>query len=606
VKVQSGPRIVAAGGRGVEHQVAPFAVSCAPTMSRHFAAVAVLAIPLAAQTYVRTHDDVVEQRSATGPAVVSTSLTSTTGCGMLAVAWDGQAITGGGSLQAMAFMNPACINRAGQMAFVASTYGSSRNQGVFVADAAGLRPIAIGCGNGGGSGQPGTCGDPTPIGGTFAGFFGGTVFAPPINSDGDVLFFADVVNGSSTRGLFLWIAAAQTIVKVAVVGDPCPTGGTFAMIGPGSLNNSREIAFLASNTVGYYSDLFLWSGGTVSKIAAAGDVPPGGGSIAMLGTETFGFVDGTTIPIGPVPAINDCGQIAYRAILNSGIAGRGILVRSNGVDAWYLKDTDVSPNGGAYFDFQGPAINGSGDIAVFSDYRLAGQPTSGWFVGHPGAFRHAMSFFDPVDGGQCLGLAFSRNPMTPLDDEGNLVMWTDISMQGGQDRLVVSAPDGSLTVLARIGTPTPLGGTFGGMDAWPSLSSTGRATVTGRTPGATTINGHFAAVMCGPALAVSPCSPIGGTLRIDDYGPATAAFMLGASTHTGSTPIPPFGTLEIGPSPLWILLGPIAYPGISGPQTVNVPIPNNPALQGVSLHFQSLALTSPQFQFTNSASFTVR
>ena len=92
--------------------------------------------------------------------------------------------------------------------FVASVNGAERNQGIFVADEQGLHPIAIGCGGGGGSGDPGSgCGDPSPIGGTFSGFFQGTVFAPPINVHGDVLFMADVDGGSSPRGLFLYSSA---------------------------------------------------------------------------------------------------------------------------------------------------------------------------------------------------------------------------------------------------------------------------------------------------------------------------------------------------------------------------------------------------------------
>src|SRR6185295_7069561 len=94
--------------------------------------------------------------------------------------------------------NPTTIDATGRMAFFADVTGAARNQGIFVADAAGLHPIVMGCGGGGGSGNPGTCGDPSPIGGTFAGFFGGTAFAPSLNASGDILFFADLVNASSS------------------------------------------------------------------------------------------------------------------------------------------------------------------------------------------------------------------------------------------------------------------------------------------------------------------------------------------------------------------------------------------------------------------------
>jgi hypothetical protein len=553
--------------------------------------------------FARVHDDVIRRGAAPATSLPPQPLPAVLLCGTLPVARHGQAVPPptGGTLSPIAFANPACVNRGGRFAFVAGVNGSARNQGVFVADAGGtLAPIAMGCGQGGGSGMHGNCGDPSPVGGTFAGFFGGTVFAPPIDDEGDVLFFADVVNGTSPRGLFLSVAATQTIVKVAAVGDPSPLGGTFAAIGPGSLNNRRDVAFLAAGPGTTNADLFLWRAGTVTKIAAAGDPAPGGGTFTLLGTESFGFADGTSVPAGPVPSINDCGQIAFRAIVSGGITDRGIVVRTNGTDAWYLKSGDATPVGGTYFDFQGAALNGSGAIAVFADFTL-GTPTSGWFAGRPGAFRKALAFFDPVDGGQCLGLAFSRNPMTPLDDEGNLVLWCDVSSAGGQDRLLVSAADGTLTVLARRGAATPIGGTYSSMNAWPSLSSTGRATVSAGTPGAPgVLNAHLAAILCGPGVAASPCTPVGGSIRVDDWGPV-GLFVLGASTATTSIPVPPFGTQLIGPTPL-VTLAIAAYPGPAGPHTLLLPIPGNPAFQGASLHFQSLAVGAPFDSLTNRAS----
>ena len=119
------------------------------------------------------------------------SLNLTAPCAALAArAWHGELVPGGGTLNPIAFANPATMGTNGRIAFMANVDGSPRNQGIFVADAAGLHPIAMGCGNGGGSGVHGNCGDPSPIGGTFAGFFGGTFFAPSINASGDVLFFA--------------------------------------------------------------------------------------------------------------------------------------------------------------------------------------------------------------------------------------------------------------------------------------------------------------------------------------------------------------------------------------------------------------------------------
>src|SRR5262245_39597341 len=212
-----------------------------------------LAAPAAlTQSVVRVHDDVTIASPAdlagAGPAAGGTLAAgaAATTCGAAALASHNQAVPGGGTLNPVAFVNPAIVNNSGRIAFISLVNGSPRNQGVFVADANGLTPIAMGCGGAGGSGMPGAgCGDPTPIGGTFGGFFTGTFFMPALNGAGDVLFLCDVVGGASPRALFLFRAATASIVKVAAVGDPSPLGGTFDAVGPGNLNDAGVVVFLA-------------------------------------------------------------------------------------------------------------------------------------------------------------------------------------------------------------------------------------------------------------------------------------------------------------------------------------------------------------------------
>ena len=62
-------------------------------------------------------------------------------------------------------------------------------------------------------------------------------------------------------------------------------------------------------------------------------------------------------------------------------------------------------------------------------------------------------FFDPIDGGQCLGLAFSRNPMQTIDAAGNVVFWANLDSNGTSDRLVLGLTDGNLLIAARRGDP---------------------------------------------------------------------------------------------------------------------------------------------------------
>ncbi len=362
----------------------------------------------------------------------------------------GQAVPGGGTLSPLAAFNPATVNNLGEIAFIASIDGTTRNQAVMVADGGVLKVIARGCGQGGGAGDVATCGDPTPIGGTFAGLFGGTVFAPPINDNGDVLFFSDVENGTSSRGLFLYTAATNTIGKVAVVGDTSPLGGTLSEIGPGSMNNLRQIVFIAKQSTTGNVNLYRWENGAITKHAAVNDPAPGGGNFQILAGESFGFVDGTFIPSGAVPGINDLGQVSFFSTLTNG--SRGLFVTTNGIHAKIVSPGDATPVGGTFFDFFAPLINNAGQIAFYADVALGGgQFTGGWFVGTTGNFRKALAFYDALDNGQNIGLAVSRNAINARDDCGNLTAWGNIQHPDLSETevLVWCDADGSQSIIAK-------------------------------------------------------------------------------------------------------------------------------------------------------------
>ena len=514
-----------------------------------------------AKTVVKVHDTA-ERTQIASPqqnnSLTSTGAPSGTICGVESRAAHGQVApnTNGGTLNPVAFINPTTVNASGRVAFNSQVDGSDRNQGVFVADSDGtITAIAIGCGGlGGGGDTTSDCGDVSPIGGHFGGFFFGTVFTPDINDAGDVLFFCDVNGGDSRRALFLYQAASGQIVKVAAVGDPSPIGGTFGAVGPGSINSNGKVVFLASpvgDTIN--SNLFMWDNGVVTKIAALGDPALGGGTFSGLGTESFGFQDGTSIPVGPVPDINDSDQIAFRAIVSGGITGRGIIVRTGQVDEWYVKVPDPTPIGGTYLDMQAAAINNAGQIAFFADYHPTPETiNSGWFAGAPGNWRKVVVFFDPIDGGQCLGLAFSRNPMQTIDAAGNVVFWANLDSNGTSDRLVLGLTDGNLLIAARRGDPTPIGGTFGSMDAWPAINGN-IGTVNVATPGAQNgaLSAHMAFNHCpsGTPTPTPTATPTATPTTTPTATPSTTPTPTPTATPTPSPTATPSVTPRPNPTP---------------------------------------------------------
>jgi hypothetical protein len=405
---------------------------------------------------------------------------------------------GGATLQ-VDYATSSTINVSGRIAFAARLSGSARNQGVFVADSTGIQAIIIGCGGGGGSGQPGSgCGDPSPIGGTFSGVFPGTVYTPAINDAGDVLFLCDVDGGTSPRGLFLYRNATDTITKVAAVGDPSPAGGVFAAIGPGSMNNDGTVVFLAAppSTDVTRADVFRWHNGVVTKIAAVGDPAPTGGTFTRIGDEAFGYIDGTHIPVGPVPDINNSDQICFNAREDGG-TGAGVVVRTGTVSQWYLRAFDRVPGGGNYASIGAATINDRGEIAFYAPfYPPTGDASAGVFAGRPLGWWKVIAFGDPIDGGECHGLAWSRNPMQSIDEDGSVSFWTGLgTIDDPQGRVLVAWRDGTRLVVARYNDPTPVGGLYGRINPWPSMNKR-RGTVNASTPGATTAGALMTYRLC--------------------------------------------------------------------------------------------------------------
>jgi hypothetical protein len=94
--------------------------------------------------------------------------------------------------------------------------------------------------------------------------------------------------------------------------------------------------------------------------------------------------------------------------------------------------------------------------------------------------------------------------MQTIDAAGNVVFWANIDSNNPADRLVLGLTDGTLLIAARLGDPTPIGGTFGSMDAWPAINGN-IGTLNVATPGAQNgaLSAHMAFNHC-PSGTPSP------------------------------------------------------------------------------------------------------
>ncbi|MEM6794023.1 MAG: hypothetical protein AAF725_08560, partial [Acidobacteriota bacterium] len=271
-------------------------------------------------------------------------------CPITIAAEPSQAVLGGGVTGADFFGQDLDINRHGVVTFFGDLLSDPSNQAILTSGPAGLQAIVRGCGSGGGEGSTGTCGDPSPLGGTFSGLFGGSL-GPRINDAGDVLFFSDMVGGSSTRGLFVHRAATGSIETVVAVGDPSPLGNTIAEFGMGAIDSRGEVVFLARDlkVSGFKSQTYLarWRAGGLEKVAAAGDIAPDGSTFVEFSILAEEQVDGTAIPVLPRPFVDEKGTVVTLA--ESTGTGPGMLsVTRDGVMTWLVQEGDASPAGGTF------------------------------------------------------------------------------------------------------------------------------------------------------------------------------------------------------------------------------------------------------------------
>jgi hypothetical protein len=186
------------------------------------------------------------------------------------------------------------------------------------------------------------------------------------------------------------------------------------------------------------------------------------------------------------------------------------------------------------------------------------------------------------------------------------MLWTNVLLAGGgmREHLVVSAPDGTLTVVARKNDATALGGTYNGFDAWPSLDAHRRGTINASVSGVPGVfSAHFLFEACPAASATvrngsganAPCfsadPPVLGTTWT---GTVDATAHAGASsTRIYFHALPSAGTFVPAGEILVDLASPrYALSTVAGGGVVvhSSPVPNDMALVGLPAALQALIL----------------
>jgi hypothetical protein len=142
-------------------------------------------------------------------------------------------------------------------------------------------------------------------------------------------------------------------------------------------------------------------------------------------------------------------------------------------------------------------------------------------------------------------MAVSRNPFHALDDAGNLVAWTSRQLPDTSERdtMIVARPDGTLDIVAGQGDATPFagGGTWGGMDAWPTMNFANELRFGASTPGNSDfVNAHVRLSLCDTAApSYTSAPPPGSALDFGEVpvGVVSAPLGIDVGNH-GTGPAP--------------------------------------------------------------------
>src|SRR5215468_2419863 len=317
-----------------------------------------------------------------------------------------------------------------------------------------------------------SAGQSAPGGGTFEhfGIESQPIIAPP-NARGEVAFFASLLRGPGTEGLFL--ATSRGIVKVAAEGDRAPGGGALSGFGRHpvpSVNAEGSVVFAAAVSKGKTVEgIFLSSRGIHRAVAVAGEPAPG------MPSGTFASLD--------FPVLNDRGDIAFLATVRRGRdTVEAIHMRRGGRLRKIVGQEDPAPAGGTFAAFGAPALNNAGVVAfaafservtiddtgavAFAALLKGASVPSALFVAEGTQLRKVAALGDPAPGGG----VFSSFGFWPTLGSGGAVAFTASVDPGPPSTAVyVSGPVG-LTKVAGIGDSLPNGATLESFGLYPTVT----------------------------------------------------------------------------------------------------------------------------------------
>jgi hypothetical protein len=341
-------------------------------------------------------------------------------------------------------------------------------------------------------------GQAVPGGGIFDRFSVESLpIVAPINSKGQVAFFATVVRGRASEGFFL--ASGARLSKLVVDGDPAPGGGRFSGFGRHpvpALNDAGELAFSAAVAGSKAVEgIFVASPRGLKAVALAGGPAPD------IQSGTFANVD--------TPTINDRGDVAFLATVRRGRESiEAIYLYWGGRTRKVVAQGDPAPAGGAFAGFGPPSLNGKG-LVVFGGVVEGRSVPGGLFLSKDGTIRVLVGAGDETPDG---GIFAKFSERVALNDAGTVAF--NAMLKGAPTSGAIFVIDDRVRRIAGLGDAAPGGGVFSHFGLWPSLSAAGAVVFAASVDGGASPVGVFVAGRdtTSKVAAVGDALPGGGTL----------------------------------------------------------------------------------------------
>lgn len=251
---------------------------------------------------------------------------------------------------------------------------------------------------------------------------------------------------------------------VATSGMPVPGGGTFdrfqvegqPAITP--VNDRGQVAFFATLARARASEgMFVGDGSRIEVIAINGTPAPGGGKLVSFAAH-------------PVPALNGAGAVAFSASVAGGKASEGLFLSSNRRLRAIALSGSEAPGiaGGAFSEFQGPALNDRGDVVFLAGVRRRRDTLEAIYLHHAGKLRKVVATGDPAPEGGSF-VAFG----TPaLNNKGEIAFAAVIDDGPYSGGIIVVSPTRT-RLLVGTGMPEPHGGIIAQFSDRVSINNSG-------------------------------------------------------------------------------------------------------------------------------------